>query len=154
MGEIYTAGWYDEVKEAINGCVAGVADTPTDDLVVAIEIEGDGNSPYVADGGTRRFLIRLEAGSCAWYREIEADDPDVRLDFRFTGPATAFDEIAAAILDPIDAALEGTIRVRGDMRYLMRHAQLVQVLLVAESFAHCFDGVLSVVLTEHRQMGC
>ena len=30
--------------------------------------------------------------------------------------------------------------------------KLVQVLLVAESFAHCFDGVFGVILTEHRQM--
>lgn len=131
MADIYTPAWYDAVRVAINERVARMNDVPSESFNVAIEIDADGQSPYVAPGTTRRFLVRLERGQCAWYREVEADDPNVALDYRFTGPATAFDQIAAAQLDPIDAALQGAIKVRGDMRFLMRQAALVQTLLEA-----------------------
>lgn len=133
MPDVYTADWYEAVKEAINTAVAKIPEAPTDSFTIQAEIVGDGQSPYVADGDTLRFLIRLEGGQCAWYREIEADDPSVKLDYRFTGPASVFDSIAAAETDPIDAALSGSIKVRGDMRFLMRQAEMVQVLLEAYS---------------------
>lgn len=133
MPDIYTTPWYEAVKVAINEAVAKVPDAPDDSFTVQAEIVGDGQSPYVADGDTLRFLIRLEGGLCAWYREIDEDDPSVKLDYRFTGPASTFDTIAAAALDPIDAALSGAIKVRGDMRFLIRQAGLVQVLLEAYS---------------------
>ena len=131
MPDVYTPEWYDAVREAINARVAELPDVPQDGFNIAVEIVGDGRSPYVGEGKDRRFVIRLEEGSCAWYREVTDGDADIELDFRFTGPATAFDEIVAGTLDPIDAALRGTIRVRGDMRFLMRQAELVQVLLEA-----------------------
>jgi putative sterol carrier protein len=133
MPDVYTTGWYEAVKEAINAAVATIADAPTDSFTIQVEIVGDGRSPYVGDGDTLKFLIRLEGGLCAWYREIDDDDPSVKLDYRFTGPATVFDEIAAAAADPIDAALSGAVKVRGDMRFLMRQAEMVQVLLEAYS---------------------
>ena len=133
MPDVYTPGWYDAVQVAINERVATLPDVPSDSFNIAVEIVGDGKSPYVDDGKIRRFLIRLEAGKCAWYREVDADDPSVKLDYRFTGPATTFDEVAAGIADPIDAALSGAIKVRGDMRFLMRQAEMVQVLLEAYS---------------------
>ncbi|MCC7078416.1 MAG: SCP2 sterol-binding domain-containing protein [Acidimicrobiia bacterium] len=133
MPDVYTTPWYEAVKEAINNAVAELPNAPTDSFTIQAEIVGDGASPYVSDGDTLRFLIRLEGGQCAWYREIDADDPSVKLDYRFTGPATVFDEIAAAAQDPIDAALSGAIKVRGDMRFLMRQAEMVQVLLDAYS---------------------
>lgn len=133
MPDIYTPSWYDAVQEAINTRVATLANVPTDAFNVAVEIVGDGKSPYVAEGEVRRFLIRIEGGRCPWHREVEEDDPSVVLDYRFTGPGTLFDEIAAGLSDPIDAALSGTIKVKGDMRFLMRQAELVQVLLEAYS---------------------
>ena len=133
MPDVYTTGWYEAVKEAINAAVATIADAPTDSFTIQVEIVGDGRSPYVGDLDTLKFLIRLEGGLCAWYREIDDDDPSVKLDYRFTGPATVFDEIAAAAADPIDAALSGAVKVRGDMRFLMRQAEMVQVLLEAYS---------------------
>lgn len=133
MPDVYTADWYEAVKEAINAAVAKIPDAPTDSFTIQVEIVGDGRSPYVGDGDTLKFLIRLEGGLCAWYREIDDDDPTVKLDYRFTGPATVFDEIAAASADPIDAALSGAVKVRGDMRFLMRQAEMVQVLLEAYS---------------------
>jgi putative sterol carrier protein len=131
MPDVYTEPWYESVKEAINAAVATVPGAPTESFTIQTEVVGDGRSPYVPEGATLRFLIRLEQGRCAWYREIDQDDPSVKLDYRFFGPATLFDEIAAAELDPIDAALSGAIKVRGDMRFLIRQAALVQVLLEA-----------------------
>lgn len=133
MPDVYTTPWYEAVKDAINDAVGRIANAPKDSLTIQAEIVGDGNSPYVAEGQMLRFLVRLEEGQCAWYREIEQDDPSVQLDYRFTGPATVFDEIAAAEADPIDAALSGAIKVRGDMRFLMRQAETVQALLEAYS---------------------
>ena len=137
MPDVYTPEWYDAVREAINTRVAELSDVPRDAFNIAVEIVGDGRSPYVDETKDRRFLVRLEEGNCAWYREVDEDDPEVELDFRCTGPATIFDEIAAGTLDPIDAALQGTIKVRGDMRFLMRQAELVQVLL--EAYARGVD---------------
>jgi putative sterol carrier protein len=133
MPDVYSSEWYEAVKVAINEAVATIPDAPTDSFTIQVEIVGDGRSPYVGDGDTLKFLIRLEGGLCAWYREIDDDDPSVKLDYRFTGPATVFDEIAAAAADPIDAALSGAVKVRGDMRFLMRQAEMVQVLLEAYS---------------------
>lgn len=133
MPAVYTTDWYEAVKEAINARVATLKDVPRDGFTIAVEIVGDGKTPYVAEGDVRRFLIRIEAAQCAWYRELDEDDPSVKLDYRFTGPGSDFDAIAAGLTDPIDAALSGTIKVRGDMRFLMRQAQMVQTLLEAYS---------------------
>lgn len=131
MPDIYTADWYESVKGAINAEVATMRNVPEGAWTVAVEIMGDDLSPYVDPGATRRFLVRIEQGQCVWYREVDGDDPDERLDYRFTGPAAVFDDIAAGRLDPIDAALQGTIKARGDMRFLLRQADLVKVLLEA-----------------------
>lgn len=133
MPDVYTTPWYEAVKTAINEAVVNIKNVPEDSFTVQVEIVGDGKSPYVADSDVLKFLVRLEAGQCAWYREIEDDDPDVKLDYRFTGSALSFDGIAAAQVDPIDCALSGEIKVRGDMRFLMRHAEMVKVLLDAYS---------------------
>lgn len=135
MPDVYTEPWYVAVQEAINAAASTLPDVPADAFNLAAEIVGDGASPYVAAGQVRRFLIRIEGGRCAWYREVESDDPSVVLDYRFTGPATVFDEIAAGLVDPIGVALSGAVKVRGDMRFLMRQAQMVQVFLEAYSKA-------------------
>ena len=131
MADIYTPAWYEEVRHAMNARVATMKDLPKGVLQIKVEIFGDGVSPYVAPGAERHFLVRIEDGRCAWYREVEGDDPAIRLDYRFRGAATPFDEIAAGLEDPITAALHGTIKVRGDMRFLMRQADQVKVLLEA-----------------------
>ncbi len=135
MADIYTDDWYAEVTKAINERVEGMSNIPLGTWHVAVDIEADGRSPYVPEGTSRHFLIRIEDGRCAWYRELPepatAADGDARLDYRFVGPATAFDEIAASLVDPIDAALRGGVKVRGDMRFLMRQAEHVKVLLGA-----------------------
>jgi len=134
--DIYTSDWYEAVRDAINVKVADMSGVPEGTWHVAIDIVGDGRSPYVEETSERNFVVRIEDGRCAWYREVEGDDPGVRLDFRFRGPAEVFDRIAAGLDDPIDAALQGTIKAKGDMRFLMRQAEHVQVLLAAYT-----DGV-------------
>ncbi len=130
MPDIYTTDWYEAVKEAINAAVEGLRDAPEGAWTICVEIMGDGASPYTPATGMRRFLIRIEAGRCLWYRELDAEAEE-KLDYRFTGQATLFDEIAASICDPIDAVLHGSIKVRGDMRFLLRQSELVNVLLGA-----------------------
>ncbi len=134
MPDVYTDEWYDAVTEAINARVSTMDDLPGEVLHIAVDIEGDGASPYVGDGESRHFLVRIAAGRCEWYREIpEAarSDAETRLDYRFVGPASVFDAVVAGHTDPIDAVLSGTISVRGDMRFMMRQAEQVQVLLDA-----------------------
>jgi putative sterol carrier protein len=140
MPDVYTDTWYGAVVEAINRRVATIHNAPPETLHVAVDIEGDGLSPYVSEGGARHFLIRISGGQCEWYREVQESaqsTPDCRLDYRFVGPAATFDAIIASLIDPIDAALSGAVRVRGDMRFLMRQAELVQVLL--EAYTHDVD---------------
>jgi putative sterol carrier protein len=137
MPDVYTDPWFDAVRTAINTKVATMSSLPEGVLHIAVDIQGDGVSPYVSEAGARHFLIRLDNGHCDWYREVpEAaqSTPEARLDFRFVGPAATFDDVVAGRLDPIDAALKGAIRVKGDMRFLMRQAEHVQVLL--EAYTH------------------
>lgn len=132
MADIYTQEWFGLVRDAINARVTSLKDVPAGAWLVAVDIAGDGVSPYVAAGAERHFLVQVEDGRCAGYREGEAGEDD-ELSYRFRGPAASFDEVAAGLLDPIDAALKGIIRVRGDMRFLMRQADHVKALLAAYS---------------------
>ncbi len=137
MADIYTQKWYEEVKNAINNKVADMKELPEGKWQIAIEIFGDGISPYVDQGNERHFLVAIDQGKCLWYKEIDPNSKDegdkVKLDYRFRGSAVKFDEIAAGVLDPIDAALGGDIKVKGDMRFLLRQADQVQILLEAYS---------------------
>lgn len=133
MADIYTEAWYLEVRDAMNTRVETMKELPPGDIRVKVEIFGDGVSPYIPAGAERHFLVQIESGRCAWYREVDGDDPSVGLDYRFRGPARVFDEIAAGLEDPVNAALRGTVKVRGDMRFLMRQAPQVKVLLEAYS---------------------
>lgn len=140
MPDVYTDAWYESVRTAINTKVLTMSSLPEGTWHVAVDIEGDGVSPYVVDGGSRHFLIRIENGHCAWYREVPdsaKSSPELRLDYRFVGPAAVFDDVVAGRVDPIDVALRGSIHVKGDMRFLMRQAEHVQVLL--EAYTHGVD---------------
>ncbi len=135
MPAIYTTEWYEAVREAINASVAGIKGVPEGAWTCRVEIIGDSASPYVQGGAERHFLVRIESGLCSWYREVDPGDEAMVLDYRFRGPAAVFDAIAAGIDDPIDAALRGAVKVRGDMRFLMRQADLVKTLLDAYATA-------------------
>ncbi len=131
MPDIYTPEWYEALKDLINRNEVIAAKAPKGVWTAAIEIVGDSRSPYVEPGSTRRFLVRIEDGKCVWYEELPPDDDasGKDLDYRFTGAAAVFDEIAAGITDPVDAGLDGRIRIRGDMRFLLRQAELVKEIL-------------------------
>lgn len=128
MPEIYTDEWYGALQKLINSKEDIASKAPKGAWVAIIEIHGDGASPYVADGAVKKFAIRIEDGVCVWYKEVD-DEADLDLDYRFLGPATVFDEVAANITDPIDAGLDGRIKIRGDMRFLLRQAELVKDVL-------------------------
>ncbi|MCZ7631428.1 MAG: hypothetical protein M5U19_21300 [Microthrixaceae bacterium] len=129
--------WYDAVKEAINARLATLKEVPQDEFTIAVEIVGDGRDTVRRRGRRTPFPDPPRSGPVHLVPHLEEDDPSVKLNYRFTGPGTEFDEIAAGLADPIDAALSGTIKVRGDMRFLMRQAQMVQVLL--EAYANDVD---------------
>jgi putative sterol carrier protein len=131
MANIYTEEWYDQVQKAINGRATTLKEVPKGTWIIAIEIDGDGISPYVQDKAKRRFLVSIQDGTCQWYKEVETIDPDVKLNYRFTGSASVFDEIAAGLKDPIAVVLDGDIKVKGDMRFLLRQAEQVKALLDA-----------------------
>ncbi len=132
MSKIYTDEWYESVKDAINKSASTLKEVPKGKWILVIEIVGDGVSPYVDEGSERHFLVSIEDGKCMWYEEIELGKSlDVKLNYRFRGNAEVFDSIAAGTLDPIDAALGGDIKVKGDMRFLLRQADQVQTLLLA-----------------------
>ena len=109
MAYIYTDEWFGYVRDAINAKVATLRHLPPDTLLIAVDIVGDGVSPYVTEGAERHFLVQIDGGRCGWYREGEAGESD-QLNYRFRGPAAVFDEIAAGLVDPIDAALKGAVR--------------------------------------------
>lgn len=131
MPDIYTTEWYEALKNLINSDELIKAKAPKGAWTAAVEMVGDGKSPYVPDGEVKRFLVRIENGNCTWYKELApSEEPEPgTLDYRFTGAASVFDEIAAGITDPIDAGLDGRIKIRGDMRFLMRQAELVKEIL-------------------------
>jgi hypothetical protein len=131
MPDIYTPEWYEALRQLINNDDLIRSKAPKGQWTAVVELVGDGLSPYVREGTTKRFLVHIEDGQCTWYRQL-ADDEEPEpgsLDYRFTGPASVFDEIAAGITDPVDAGLEGRIKIRGDMRFLMRQAELVKEIL-------------------------
>jgi hypothetical protein len=72
--------------------------------------------------------VNIEDGKCTEYLEVGEPPPRKEFDFIFSFPATAFEGVAAGIVDPIDAGLKGTIKITGDMRILIKHADLVNLL--------------------------
>lgn len=131
MPDIYTEQWYEALKNLINEDALIASKSPKGSWTAVVEIVGDGRSPYVEQGTTKRFVVHLQDGKCIWYKELPRDDigSEYDLDYRFTGQASVFDEIAAGITDPIDAGLDGRIRIKGDMRFLLRQAELVKEIL-------------------------
>jgi hypothetical protein len=107
MADIYTEAWYSEVRDAMNSRVETIKELPPGEIRIKVEIFGDGVSPYIPEGTERHFLVKIENGRCVWYREVDGDDPSISLDYRFRGPAGVFDEIAAGLEDPVNAALHG-----------------------------------------------
>lgn len=128
MTAIYTTDWYNELKDLLNRNPDVEKNAPRGKYHVLAEIRGDPTSPYLSDGDRRNFVVDLVDGKCVEYQEVAEPPPRKEFDFIFELPATVFEGVAAGLVDPVDAGLKGTIKITGDMRVLIRHADLVNVL--------------------------
>ena len=129
MSIIYSEAWYDDMKNLINGSDQFAAQAPRERLAMTLEVAGDGVSPYVPKGEDLFFLIVLEKGRVVEFSPLEARHDGKGLNFRFTAPAALWENIAAGLQDPITVGLRGGIKIRGDMRFLMKNADAVKVLV-------------------------
>ncbi len=129
MSVIYTDQWYEDMKQLVNQTEEFIKRAPKNKILAAFEVMGDEQSPYVKAGTAVHYLIHMEAGQVAEYKPLPGRHDGNGLSFRFTAPATVWELIAAGVQDPIQAGLRGTIKVRGDMRFLMQHAEAVKMLV-------------------------
>jgi len=128
MPAIYTTDWYDALKGLLNRNPDVEKNAPRGKYKVLGELRGDSGSPYVDEGKRIFFVVHLEDGKCTDYHETDEAPPRKEFDFIFEFPASVFEGVAAGTVDPVDAGLKGTIKITGDMRVLIRHADLVNVL--------------------------
>jgi putative sterol carrier protein len=128
MPAIYTADWYEALKQLLNHNPDVAKNAPPGAYRVLAEVSGDATSPYLPEGKQRHFIVHLVDGKCDDYHEVTEAPPRKEFDFIFDLPATVFEGVAAGLVDPVDAGLKGTIKITGDMRILIRHADLVNVL--------------------------
>ena len=128
MADIYTPAWYESLKDILNRSDDVTRNAPRGVWRVLAEIKGDGASPYLAAGETKRFAIVLNDGRCDSYLEL-ADQP-ARKDFEFILelPASLFERIVANLADPVESGLKGAVKIVGDMRVLIQNAELVNIL--------------------------
>jgi hypothetical protein len=126
MAEVFSTAWLAQWAELINSDESLPDHAPPGLLRIYLRIEGDSASPYVPQDESLHLLLHLEDGRCTKL-ERGAGPPGPRdLDFRFSGPAAVFEQVAAGQRDPVDAGLEGDIKIAGDMGFLLRHAELVK----------------------------
>jgi len=128
MPAIYTTDWYEELKTLLNTNPEVEKTAPRGTYHVLAEIRGDATSPYLSEGQHRLFVVHLTDGKCSQYQEVAEEPPRREFHFTFELPATVFEGVAAGLVDPVGAGLKGTIKITGDMRVLIRHADLVNVL--------------------------
>lgn len=128
MPNIYTKEWYDEIRDLLNRNPDVEKNAPRGRYRLLAELRGDGVSPYIPEGETLRFGAVLDDGKCTEYYELREPPARKDYDFIFAFPAAVFEGVAARTVDPIAAGLKGTIKITGDMRVLIKHADLVNVL--------------------------
>ncbi len=128
MSAIYTNEWYEELKALLNRNPEVERNAPRGKYKVLAELRGDGQSPYLIDGEQRFFVVHLNDGKCTDYFQVDDPPPRKEFDFIFEVSAAVFEGVAAGLVDPVDAGLKGTIKITGDMRILIKHAELVNVL--------------------------
>lgn len=129
MSVIYSDAWYADMKQLINGSEDFRRLAPRSRVAMTVEVVGDAVSPYVAEGAAIHYLIVLEGGEVTEYRPLSARHDGDGLSFRFTAPASVWESVAAGLIDPITAGLRGQIKIRGDMRFLMKNADAVKALV-------------------------
>ena len=127
MSDIYTTEWYEELKALLNRNPDVDKNAPRGKFKVLGQLHGDGPSPYLPEGEQLSFVVHITDGKCTEYLEVDEAPPRREFDFIFEIPAAIFEEVAAGLADPVEAGLKGTIKITGDMRILIRHADLVNV---------------------------
>jgi putative sterol carrier protein len=128
MADIYTKDWYDEIRDLLNRNPDVEKSAPRGRFRVLAELRGDGTSPYIAESDTLRFGAVFDDGKCTEYYELDRVPSRNDYDFIFEFTASVFEGVAARTVDPIEAGLKGTIKITGDMRIIIQHADLVNVL--------------------------
>jgi putative sterol carrier protein len=128
MPAIYTTEWYDALKKLLNENPEVDKNAPRGTFHVLAKIVGDARSLYLPVGELRNFVVLLVDGKCLEYRQVDAPPPRKDFEFIFELPASVFEEVAAGQIDLIDAGLKGKVKITGDMRILIKHAELVNVL--------------------------
>ncbi len=128
MPEIYTNEWYEALKKLLNENPEVDKNAPRGTFRVLAKIVGDGASLYMPAGEVRNFIVVFADGKCLEYRQLEIPPPRKDFEYIFELPASVFEGVAAGLIDLIDAGLKGKIKISGDMRILIRHAELVNVL--------------------------
>lgn len=128
MALIYTDTWYKEILELANSRQDLAEKIPQGEWNIAVELVGDGISPYISDGEVKNWLIRLINGTMVEFKEEPHKITGKGLQYRFTGPAHIFEGVAAGVVDPVEVGLNGTLTVKGDMRLLMQYAELTLVI--------------------------
>jgi hypothetical protein len=109
MPAIYTHAWYEGLRDLFNNNPEVARSAPRGTFKVLGELHGDGRSPYLGEDERRFFVIHFDDGSCTDY--VQVDEP-----------------LAAGMVDPVAAGLKGVMKITGDMRVLIRHAGLVNVM--------------------------
>ena len=128
MPDIWTEEWYAAMLDMANSRDDLSVKVPQGEWRVAVEVEGDGKSPYIPEGEVKHFFVHMVDGKVKEYKEFPEKIPGKGLHYRVTGPAEVFEGLAAGVLDPVEKGLDGSVTVKGDMRLLLQHAELGNVM--------------------------
>ena len=128
MPDIFTKEWYDAMLELANSRDDLSDKVPQGEWRIAIEVEGDDISPYTPRGEAKNFFVHILDGKIKELRPAEDKIKMKGLNYRITGPASVFESMAAGLMDPIEKGLDGTLRIRGDMRLLLQNADLANII--------------------------
>jgi len=128
MPEIYTNAWYEALEKLLNENPEIDKNAPRGTFHVLAKIIGDAASLYIPPAEVRNYVVLFADGKCLEYRQVDIAPPRKDFDYIFELPASVFEGVAAGLIDLIDAGLKGKVKITGDMRILIRHAELVNVL--------------------------
>ena len=128
MAVIFTEQWYDDIVKLANSRDDLSAKVPQGTYKIAVDLAGDGKSPYIPQGTSKHFAIVFRDGKVAECKETPEAMPGKDLTVRILGPASVFEGIAAGQLDPVETGLSGQLTIRGNMRFLMQNAEMANVI--------------------------
>ena len=139
MPDIYTDEWYETLFQLANSRDDLSEAVPQGEFKIALEIEGDGISPYIPEGESRHYYIRFVNGKCMDYKVCDGKIPGKGLNYRIIAKASVLEGVAAKELDLIEAGLGGALTIRGDMRLLMQNAEIANVIFEVYTTSNLTD---------------